>query len=283
MPHCCRLAFAKSIAFILRILDKKRKKDLLANLDFAYNNTLSKEQKLEILRTNYLNLVYNIIGFFMLSVSKKKHILKSVEIENSHIAQELLSKGENFISVTAHFGNWEYITPTFTCFFNHPINAIARLTPYPLINEYLFRVREKFNITIVDKMGAAPKLMRLMKNGESIGIVSDQNTSKKDGLLVDFFGKKVRHTPIASILARRFDKKIIPCFIYYSNDYSKHILKILPPITYQKSENLQDDIQKLTQIQSDILEKVIRENPKEWLWFHKKFKNQYPEIYKENK
>ena len=28
---------------------------------------------------------------------------------------------------------------------------------------------------------------------------------------------------------------------------------------------------------------IIRENPKEWLWFHKKFKNQYPEIYKAKK
>ena len=283
MPHCCRLTFAKSIAFVLRILDKKRKKDLLANLDFAYDNTLSKEQKQEILRTNYLNIVYNVISFFMLSVSKKEQILKNIEIENSHIAQELLSKDENFISVTAHFGNWEYITPAFTCFFNHPINAVARLTPYPLINDYLFKVREKFNITIIDKMGAAPKLIRLIKNGESVGIVSDQNTAKKEGLLVEFFGKKVRHTPIASILARKFDKKIIPCFISYSSDYSKQIFKILPPIKCIKTDNLQADIQNLTQIQSDILEKAIRENPKEWLWFHKKFKNQYPEIYKENK
>lgn len=33
-------------------------------------------------------------------------------------------------------------------------------------------------------------------------------------------------------------------------------------------------------MQSNILEQIIKENPKEWLWFHKKFKNQYPEIYK---
>lgn len=69
-------------------------------------------------------------------------------------------------------------------------------------------------------------------------------------------------------------------FASYSQDYRKIIIKILPPLEFQKTENLQDDIQNLTQLQSNILEKMIRENPKEWLWFHKKFKNQYPEIYR---
>ena len=48
MPHFLRLGFAKLIALLLFLLDKKRKFDLLTNLDFAYNNTLSKEQKKEI-------------------------------------------------------------------------------------------------------------------------------------------------------------------------------------------------------------------------------------------
>lgn len=44
LPHFLRLNFAKGIAFILYILDSKRKFDLLNNLDFAYNNSLPKEK-----------------------------------------------------------------------------------------------------------------------------------------------------------------------------------------------------------------------------------------------
>ena len=111
-------------------------------------------------------------------------------------------------------------------------------------------------------------------------IVTDQNTANQEGDLVNVFGKKVRHTPIASLLARKFDAKIIHFIAYYSKDYKKILIKILPPIEFQKTQNAQEDIHNLTQIQSDILEQIIKENPKEWLWFHKKFKNQYEEIYK---
>ena len=280
MPHCLRLGFSKGIAFILYCLDSRRKFDLMANLNFAYNNALEDSKKREILKINYLNLVYNSISFFMLAVSNKEHILKTTCFENEEIIESLLQKGEKIIFTTAHYGNWEYTTPAFTCTFNHPIVAVARMTPSALINAYLIKTRSKFQVKILDKQGAMLRLVKALNKSNVVGIVTDQNTANSEGLLVKFFGKNVRHTPIASILALKYDAKIVHVFASYSQDYRKIIIKILPPLEFQKTENLQDDIQNLTQLQSDILEKTIRENPKEWLWFHKKFKNQYPEIYR---
>ena len=280
MPHCLRLGFAKGVAFILYCLDSRRKFDLMANLNFAYNNALEDSKKREILKTNYLNLVYNSISFFMLAVSDKEHILKTTCLENGEIIESLLQKGEKIIFTTAHYGNWEYTTPAFTCTFNHPIVAVARMTPSALINAYLIKTRSKFQVKILDKQGAMLRLVKALNKSNVVGIVTDQNTANSEGLLVKFFDKNVRHTPIASILALKYDAKIVHAFASYSQDYRKIIIKILPPLEFQKTENLQDDIQNLTQLQSDVLEKMIRENPKEWLWFHKKFKNQYPEIYR---
>lgn len=282
LPHFLRLNLAKAIALILYILDSKRKFDLLNNLDFAYNNTLDKHQKHEILQTNYLNLVYNSMLFFMLSVMNKKKVLDIINIDKPEIINHLLEKNEKIVFVTAHYGNWEYATPAFTCTFNHPITAVARMTDNPLINSYLKRVRERFNISILDKRGVTFSLIRALKEHKIVGIVTDQNTSDKEGVLVKFFDKNVRHTPIASLLALKYNAKIVHSITEYSKDYRKINIKILPPLEFQKTRDLQADIQALTQLQSNILEKIIRENPKEWLWFHKKFKNQYPEIYKYN-
>ncbi|MBX7490364.1 lipid A biosynthesis lauroyl acyltransferase [Helicobacter turcicus] len=279
MPHFLRLNLARAIAYILYILDSKRKFDLLNNLNFAYNNTLNKLQKQEILKTNYLNLVYNSILFFMLSVSSKKKVLDTISFDQPKIIADLLEKGEKIVFVTAHFGNWEYTTPAFTCTFNHPITAVARMTPSALVNAYLTYVRERFDVAILDKKGSATSLVRALKKCGVVGIVTDQNTAKDEGLLVKFFGKNVRHTPIASLLALKYDAKIVHCIAEYSKDYRKIHIKVLPPLEFQKTQDLKADIQALTQLQSNILEKIIRENPKEWLWFHKKFKNQYPEIY----
>lgn len=280
LPHFLRFNLAKGIAFLLSLLDSKRKFDLLNNLDFAYNGLLSKEKKQEILKTNYLNLVYNSIYFFMLGVSSKNRVLDAISIDKPQIITKLLQNKEKIIFVTAHFGNWEYATPAFTCTFNCPITAVARMTPNVLVNAYLTKVRERFGITILDKKGATSGLIRALKQTGVVGIVTDQNTADNEGLLVKFFGKNVRHTPIASLLALKYNAKIIHFIADYSKDYRKINIKIIPPLEFKKTNDLQLDIQYLTQLQSDILEKIIRENPTHWLWFHKKFKNQYPELYK---
>lgn len=281
LPHFLRLGFAKGIAFLLYLLDSRRKFDLLANLDFAYNQSLTQPQKQEILKTNYINLVYNSIAFLMLSVSQKRHILEKISIENPEIIESLFQKGEKIVFVTAHYGNWEYALPAFSCYFNRPITAIARMTNNILYDSYLIQTRSKFQIKILNKQGGAAMLglVKALNKTKAIGAVTDQNTKKSDGLLVKFFGKDVRHTPIASILALKYNAKIVHVFTSYSQDYRKIIIKILPPIAFHKTGDLEVDIQSLTQIQSDILEQVIRENPKEWLWFHRKFKNQYEHIY----
>lgn len=279
MPHFIRINFAKAIAFILYCLDKRRKYDLLNNLNFAYGDAMDNVQKKEILKTNYINLVYNSISFFMLSVSSKDRILKTISVKGSEVVEDLLKNNEKIIFVTAHYGNWEYTTPAFTCTFNHTITAVARMTPSAIINDYLTKVRSKFNIKILDKKGAASGLIRALKKDGVVGIVTDQNTSNNEGLLVDFFGKKVRHTPIASLLALKYNAKIVHFIAEYSKDYKTINITIFPAIAFNKSGDLQNDLQGLTQLQSTMLEQIIRKNPKEWLWFHKKFKNQYKEIY----
>lgn len=280
MPHFLRLGIAKLIAFILCTLDKRRKKDLIANLNFAYNNMLDEHTKQEIIKTNYLNLVYNTILFFVLAVNSKQRILNMIDIENPQIIQNLLDNDKYIVFVTAHYGNWEYATPAFSCYFNHKITAVARMTKYQIINKYLKFVRSRFNIEILDKKGAAIPLIKALKKDRVVGIVTDQNTADNEGRLVEFFSKKVRHTPIASLLAIKYNAKIVHFFSYYSSDYKRLKIKILPPIEFQKTNNTEEDIENLTQIQSTILEQIIKENPKEWLWFHRKFKNQYEEIYR---
>ena len=39
------------------------------------------------------------------------------------------------------------------------------------------------------------------------------------------------------------------------------------------------DILAMTQAQSDFIERIIREKPDEWFWFHRRFKAKYGALY----
>jgi len=93
-----------------------------------------------------------------------------------------------------------------------------------------------------------------------------------------------KHDPAVSndfpiMLARKFNAKIIPVFIQ-TKDYEKYTITFYKPIICPKTKNSEEDIKVCTQAQADITEKVIRQKPDEWFWFHKRWKNMYEEIYK---
>ncbi len=45
------------------------------------------------------------------------------------------------------------------------------------------------------------------------------------------------------------------------------------------TEDPEEDIRRHVQLQSDVVEAWIRVCPEQWLWLHKRWKNQYPELY----
>jgi KDO2-lipid IV(A) lauroyltransferase len=122
-------------------------------------------------------------------------------------------------------------------------------------------------------------MITVLKNNRMLGLLVDQNTSKNEGILVDFFGKSVRHTPSAAILARRFDALIIPAFIT-TDDYSDYKITFYEPIKTEKTEDKDKDILDSVQKQAKITEDIIREKPEAWFWLHKRWKNQFEECYK---
>jgi len=128
------------------------------------------------------------------------------------------------------------------------------------------------------KVGADATLESVLKNNRMLGLLVDQNTSENEGILVDFFGKPVRHTPSAAILARRFDALIIPAFIT-TEDHHHYEITFYEPIITKKSEDKERDIFESVQEQARITEEIIRKKPEEWFWLHKRWKNKFEEYY----
>lgn len=269
------------LAWIIYLFDYKHRKIIKTNLDFAFEDELNEKEKKEIVKKCYKNLVYNLADFVKNQGISKEELSKKIEFENSEILENTLKNGEKIILITAHYGNWELIPLSIGAFFA-PLTGVGRPLESKVMDQILRKNREQFNIEMLNKKGAMKGMINALKNGRILGLLVDQNTRNKDGILINFFGKLARHTPSASLLARRFNAKIIPVFIT-TDDYEKYKITFYEPLNCPKTKNSEEDIKKCTQAQADITEKVIREKPDEWFWFHKRWKNQYEYIYKFDK
>lgn len=277
-PQFIMDAILNFFAFLAYKLDSRHRKIARVNLDLAYENKMSDEEKRRITKKCYKNLLFNMRDFVENQDTSKEKLLSKVTIHNEHYYHSIKEEGKGIIFLTAHYGNWELL-PLCTGATYGKLWGVGRNLDYEKMNQILQKNRNQFNVHMLEKKGAIRGLLKALKNGENIGLLVDQNTRKKEGILVDFFGKKVTHTPSASLIARKTNSVIIPTFIT-SDDYQTYDITFYEPIYTDKTENSEEDIRKSVQAQADATQRAIELKPDEWFWLHRRWKNQYEELYK---
>ena len=291
------LALYKSFAFILSILPLraviglmsglsrfayfasfKHRKIIHKNLDLAFDNSMNDAEKKAIGISAYMNLLDTVFGIMRREKMQKSQVLEQVTFEGSHIVQEAQKSGKKIIFITAHYGNWELVSQALAIKFDLQLVGVGRQLDSLVMDEVLKKNRERFNVEMVYKKGAMKGCIHALNANKAIGILVDQSLPEKQGIKVEFFGQPATHTTLASILARRYEVDLIPVLIS-SDDYQNYHATIHPPISYQKTDNQEADIQAMTQAQADMMEKAIKANPKQWFWQHKRWKVFLRDIY----
>ena len=139
-------------------------------------------------------------------------------------------------------------------------------------------LRERTGSWMVDKRRGLKEIFSHLHKNRVVGIVIDQNTTEKEGILVDFFGKPARTTPVAALLARR-GVPVLPSLSRRLPD-GRHLVVFFPELPFEKTGDMEADINRHLTLQNQVIEAWVRQEPGQWLWLHRRWKNQFPELYK---
>ena len=274
LPYSMERFFMKSLGRFAYFVSKKHQKIINKNLDLAFDNKLTQKEKKEIGVSAFINLADTTFGIIKRDNIPKEEVIKNVTFENEEIIRKYQKENRQFILVTGHYGNWELLSQAIAIYFNLTLVGVGRKLDSDVMDEVLKKNRERFNVEMVYKKGAMKGCIRAIGQKKTIGILVDQHLPLNQSIVVDFFNHKVTHTPIASILARKFGIDLIPAFIS-TNDYEHYIVKIYEPIKSIKTENQEADLEAMTIAQAKAMQRVIKENPKQWFWMHKRWKYFY--------
>ena len=278
MPSSLQNMLAKFMAFAFMKLKKKRFHIVMTNLNLAFGETKTKEEKLEIAKKCYYNFAkYLGINFILNQNTTKQKILKQVVFKNEHFLLDAMKSGRPIIVTTAHFGQWEIFGLAVAAHFG-PSSVLGRKLDSSVMDKILRANRAQFDVELIDKDGGAKDILKALKARRIVGILVDQNTAPKDGIKVQFFGKDVLHTPAASVLAQKTNALIINAFIYQKGENLNEIC-FEQPIDISTFDK-EDAVQKATQMQCSACEEMVRARPEEYFWFHQRFKRFYENEYK---
>jgi len=137
-------------------------------------------------------------------------------------------------------------------------------------------VRTLHGNTLIEKEGATKKIVRLLRENQAIGILSDQNVAAREGIFVDFFGRPACTAVGTAVLAMRTGAPVLPAFMArMKNGKYKFIIK--PPVEISVTGDDEADIHTNTQRFTRIVEEVVREYPDQWFWIHQRWKTSLAE------
>ncbi len=271
LPKSFRKRVIALLASFAYTISKKHQKIIHHNLDLAYNHRLSDAEKKEIGKSAFANLVDTVFGIMERDGVLPQKVLENISFEGEEILRRYQQEGKNFILVTGHYGNWELLSQSIALKFNLRLVGVGRKLDSAVMDRILKHNREQFNVEMVYKKGALKGCIDAIRAKKTVGILTDQHIRKNQSIDVTFLGHKATHTPLASILSRKFGLDMIPAFIH-TEDYEHYTVTIYDPIKTRKTENQEEDLAILTQAQANIMAEVILQDPKQWFWMHDRWR-----------
>ena len=266
------------MAYLGYVLDKKHYRIAKVNLDLAFGDSKTEDEKRDIIKSSLINMAYNLYEFIVLQKAPLDSMKKKIHcVENEEIILKLLEENKKIITVSGHYGCWELSLPFFATYYN-PLTIISRKLNNRYINDIFVKARDRQNLQMCEKDGAAKCIVKSLKNSRTIALTIDQSINPKQGVDVNFFGHRASQVDSPVRLASKLGAVIVPIFSI-RDGFEKHRLVFLEPIEV-KPNITEQEVQKLSQNLSDILEEQIRKKPEDWFWQHRRWKLYYPEIYK---
>ncbi|MDA7818167.1 lipid A biosynthesis lauroyl acyltransferase [Sulfurimonas sp.] len=280
LPKKLRKSFFLSLGSLAYYASSRYRNISFVNLEFAFDGKMSEQEKIEITKYSFKNLLLNFLHLMEIRHMRMDELKSKVTVQNIEAVKKAHEEGRPVIYVTPHYSAWE-LGATSVAAFIEPITAVFKTMKNKQYQEWVLESRSTFGNKNLDKSNVIKPLIKLMKKGEGCGIVIDTGINQREGVEVTFLGKKIRQTSTPAYLARKYNAAIVPITIR-TDDEENYTLMLFDEIIVNKSEDESADIQEATQLQADWLSELITKEPKFWFWVHRRFKGEYPEIYKKN-
>jgi KDO2-lipid IV(A) lauroyltransferase len=247
------------------------------NLQFCYPEWSHKEIR-ELSRRIFMNFGITLLEMFQSTFMSPAEVFSAIDVEGEENFINAFKSNRGIVIVSAHMGNWE-VGLHITNYYGKPMLGVAAKIRYGWADILLSRSRNRLGNTIIDKKGALPKITEGLRRGEVIGMLIDQSR-RKHGIEVTFFGHKATASPAAALLALRCKSLVLPAFCVRRSD-GQLTIQVKTPFELTRTGDLRRDIQSNTQRMIDVVEEMVRKYPDQWFWLLKPWKVYYPNLYSE--
>ena len=194
------------------------------------------------------------------------NLSKNISIEGEDILTNIKKQNQKVIFISGHFSNFELMAMQIDKL-DLKIGAIYRPLNNIFLNKIMERIRRKYicKNQIKKGIGGLKELIKLNNEGYSTALMIDQRVSQ--GIKSNFFNEEAFTTTIPAQLVKKFNIPVVTIFIERYEGI-KFKMKVFKPVHF----SAEDSIENITADLNKILEKMILNNPNNWIWSHNRWK-----------
>jgi Kdo2-lipid IVA lauroyltransferase/acyltransferase len=267
LPFSLLYLLSDFVSLILRRIIRYRKKVIFNNLKNSFPD-LGEEEIRKFIKAVYRNLSDVFIEGIRAFTMTRKQIRKRHLILNPEILDPYFEQGKGVIVVTGHYGNWEW--GTLSPALQTKVQNIAFYKP--LKNKWMDRManrnRSRYG-TILAPIRQTTSTFEAFRGQPVIYLMAaDQSPSNRQAAYwANFLGRDTaflhgpeKHArnnnyPVVFVAIRRVKRG------FYELDLERIV---------EDPSKMRDG--EITRLFAEKLEALIRENPANWLWSHKRWK-----------
>ncbi|MGB0037041.1 MAG: lysophospholipid acyltransferase family protein [Candidatus Acidiferrales bacterium] len=184
-------------------------------------------------------------------------------------------RGKGVLFLTGHMSAWE-LAPFAHALYGHPLHFLVRPIANQRVDAMINRYRCLSGNRPIEKNRSARAILKVLGEGGTVGILSDQNTSLEEGVFVDFFGIPASTTSGLARIALRTEAAVVPGFLSWDEVRRKYRLRFEPAVELARTGYEEADVRESTARFTHVIEDYVRAHPDQWIWVHKRWKTRPP-------
>lgn len=181
-------------------------------------------------------------------------------------------RGEGTVVYAGHFGNWELLARTFGGL--TPSAVIGRHLRNPALDELVQSMRGSGGSQVVYQDDDVRDLLRILRSGRLVATLADQDIPHLAGCFVPWFGE-LAWTPAAPAALALLSRSAVQCVHLYRKA-GRWVLHAGPRVSFPRTRDREADQLAITGWATAYEEQLVRSQPTQWVWWHKRWRTRPP-------
>src|SRR5437868_5405411 len=267
VPLCSRRVcyhLARIVGALMSLLDRHRYDVALANLEVAFADQHSADERRTIVRESFQYFARTMIDLLWSPRLTEENFSRFIELQNFEETARGTGPERSIIIACYHYSNFEWLSLACS-FLDLTGTIISQEFKNSLLDPIFKKIREQSGHELIPRERGIVRLYKVLRREGRTALLVDLTVPASQGAVaIDCFGLKTSVTAAHAWLHQRTSTPIIPAHCEPLPG-GRYRVVFHPKIAHQETMTLQQ----IAQACWDSFEPYVRKNPAPWLWMYK--------------